>query len=84
MALHIKNAKKELNFSEFASYSPQKAAKKFDEIRKEMESKHMPLKSYLLMHDEAKLADQDYKDIAEWAKKMHEEIIAKIDSAKSK
>ncbi len=84
MALHIRNAKKELNFSEFATYPPEKAAKKFDEIREQLEKRNMPLRSYLLMHNEAKLSDEDYKNIIGWAKKMHDEITAKIDSVNRK
>jgi len=82
MALHIRNAKQELNFSEFASYSPQRAAKKFKEIQQQMEQKRMPLHSYLWMHDEAKMTDQDYKDMVEWSKNMQAVVQAKIDSAK--
>lgn len=74
MSLHIRNAKKELNFSEFATYSPKKAEKKFHEIQEMMEKKAMPLKSYLLMHDDAKLSNSDYQDVAEWAKKMQNEM----------
>lgn len=81
MALHIHNAKKELNFSEFATYTPQRALKKFKEIQQQMEQKHMPLKSYLWMHDEAKMTDQDYKDMTEWAKNMQATVQAKIDSS---
>lgn len=77
MALHIRNAKKELNFSEFAAYPPEKAEKKFHEIQEVMEKKIMPLKSYLIMHDEAKLSDEEYKAVADWAKKMQEEVFAK-------
>ncbi len=80
MALHIHNAKKELNFSEFATYSPKKAAKKFDEIREQMEKKKMPIKSYRLMHSDVKLSDEEYKELAAWAKKMHTEVAAKADS----
>ena len=74
MNLHIRNAKEELNFSEFKTYSPEKAEKKFHEIQEMMEKKAMPLKSYLIMHDEAKLSIEDYQDVAEWAKKMQAEI----------
>lgn len=81
MNLHIDNAKKELNFSEFASYSPKRALKKFKEIQQQMEQKHMPLKSYLWMHDEAKMTDQDYMDMAKWAKDMQAVVQARIDSA---
>lgn len=84
MARHIHNAKKELNFSEFATYSPEKAAKKFDEIREQMAEKKMPIKSYLLMHDEVKLNDEEYKEIADWAQKMRSELVSKTNSVQPK
>lgn len=79
---HIVEAKKELNFSEFATYTPKRAAKKFKEIAKEMEEKTMPLPSYTLMHKHARLSDSDTKDVIAWAKKMHDNVAAKLDSTK--
>lgn len=80
MDWHIREGKKELNFSEFAAYAPDKAARKYKEIEEMMEKKAMPLKSYLLVHDEAKLSDDEYRDIAVWAKKMQEEVSAKANA----
>lgn len=77
MAMHIRNAKKELNFSEFATYSPERRLKKFKEIEEEMEKKSMPLKSYTLTHKEARFSDEDYHDVAEWAKNMQKELSQK-------
>lgn len=82
MAHHINDAKRHLNFSEFAAYSPEKAAKKFKEIYKVMDKKSMPLKSYLLQHKEAHLTDEQYKRVAAWAQKMHQQVLASMDSAK--
>jgi hypothetical protein len=82
MARHIKKAKRHLNFSEFATYTPEKAAKKFHEIYKVMDEKTMPLKSYLLQHKEARLTDEQYKRVADWAQKMHRQALADTDSAR--
>lgn len=81
---HIQTAKRHVNFSEFAAYSPKEAAEKFFDIHKEMENKDMPLKSYLRMHHDAKLTDQQYKQVADWAQKMYEQLKAQIDSADTK
>lgn len=78
---HIKTAKRHVNFSEFAAYSPKVAAKKFYELHKVMENKSMPLPSYLWMHDDAKLTDEQYRKIADWAQKMYEQTEAKTDSS---
>jgi len=77
MNLHIKEAKENVNFSEFADYTPKQAAHKFNEIQEQMDKKKMPLKSYLLMHGKAKMTDQDYKNVADWARQMQDSIIAK-------
>ena len=77
MNLHIKQAQKHVNFSEFANYTPEQAAHKFKEIREQMEKRDMPLHSYLWMHDEAKMTEQEYKDVAEWAQRMEKEVLMK-------
>ncbi|MBS1949948.1 MAG: heme-binding domain-containing protein [Bacteroidetes bacterium] len=84
MARHVNQAKAKLNFSEFASYSPEEAAKKFNDIQDVMEEKAMPIKPYLLMHDEARLTDDEYKGLAEWATHLHDKIMAKQDSMQKK
>lgn len=74
MAHHITDAKRHLNFSEFASYTPDQARKKFHEINKVMTKRSMPLKSYLLMHEEAHLTPEQYKNVADWALKMQQRL----------
>ncbi|MBX2932544.1 MAG: heme-binding domain-containing protein [Chitinophagaceae bacterium] len=73
---HIVEAKKELNFSEFANYSAKRKAKKFKEIAEEMEEKTMPLPSYTLMHKHARLSDAAIKDMIDWARKMYVQVKA--------
>lgn len=84
MAYHIKTAHKHVNFSEFATYSPKKAAKAFHEIYEVADEHTMPIPSYLLMHDKAHLTDEQYKRLADWAQKMHQKVQAEVDSVKSR
>lgn len=74
MSLHIQRAKKEVNFSEFANLSPEEAIEAFKKIEEVMEDRSMPLKSYLWQHDEAKLSEEQYQDLAQWARDMQQEI----------
>jgi len=67
LAYHIKGAKEELNFSEFATYDAKKADKKFGEIIDEVKEKEMPLKSYTLTHRDARLTDPQREAIISWA-----------------
>jgi hypothetical protein len=68
VADHIKDGKNELNFTEFATYSPKKQRHKLEEIRETVEAGAMPLKSYLIMHGDAKLTDAQKSRIAEWTR----------------
>lgn len=76
---HIDDAKSGLNFSEFATYSPEVAAEKFHHIHLAMKYRAMPLKYYTKMHEKAQLSDEQYDGIAKWAKKMHTELVDKYD-----
>jgi len=80
---HIQDGKRALNFSEFATYPPDTAAVKFKNLHLVMKKHTMPLKSYLWLHDEAKLTDEQYLHIAEWAKKAQKKIEAEIDATRA-
>ncbi len=67
---HIKKGKAELNFSEFGSYSGRKQKSKFKSILSQVKDGEMPLSSYRLMHRNAKLSENDKKDLEEWINKM--------------
>jgi hypothetical protein len=71
---HVTEGKAELNFSEFATYSTKRAVRKLRSTADEVRERHMPLKSYLLAHSEAKLADADVVTIANWAEDLADEI----------
>ena len=63
---HITDAKKDLNFSTFASYNIRKQYKSFDNINKEVKNGDMPLSSYTLLHRDAMLNDTQKLAIANW------------------
>ncbi|HEY0372150.1 MAG TPA: heme-binding domain-containing protein, partial [Thermoanaerobaculia bacterium] len=56
---HITEGRRELNFSEFATYKLRRKGRKLEEICEEVKEGEMPLKSYLPMHPSAKLSDAD-------------------------
>ncbi|MDD3592000.1 MAG: heme-binding domain-containing protein [Sulfurovum sp.] len=64
--MHVKEGREHMNFSIWASYDDEKKLKYFEKIPKAIKSK-MPLPSYLIMHKEAKLSDDDRKLLTEWA-----------------
>jgi Haem-binding domain len=76
LADHIKDGKKELNFSEFASYRIGKQYRKLEEINKEVKENEMPLDSYLWIHKNAKLSDQQKLTLANWVTAVRDTIKA--------
>lgn len=66
MASHIKEGKDELDFSEFATYNSKRANHKLEEISEEIAEGHMPIESYLWLHPEAKVSDDELKAINGW------------------
>lgn len=74
LADHVKEGKSELNFSEFATYKPKKADHKLEEVIEMIQEGEMPLKSYTLIHDNAKLSDGQKKAIITWAEGLRSQI----------
>jgi hypothetical protein len=71
---HIKEAKAELNFNEFGSYSERRQKSKFKSILSQVKDGEMPLASYTLMHREAKLSKNEKKALEDWINKMLESL----------
>jgi len=65
----INEAKRELNFSEFGTYSREKAKHKFEDIAEEVHDHEMPLESYLWLHPQAKLTPLQADQIIIWAER---------------
>ena len=76
---HIDEGKTELNFSEFASYSPKKQHHKLEEVIESVKEGHMPIKSYTWIHKNAILTDSEKLTVSEWADNLRKEIRTKHD-----
>jgi hypothetical protein len=79
---HIDEGKRELNFDEFASYSPRRQYHKLEEAEKMISNGEMPMKSYIWMHKEAALSESQKQTFIDWSKSIRKEMEAKypIDS----
>jgi hypothetical protein len=64
---HVEEGKKELNFNEFASYRPRRQYHKLEEIIEQVKEGEMPLKSYTLIHQNAKLNESQREELSSWA-----------------
>ena len=71
---HIADGKHELNFDEFASYPPRKQYRKFKAIENEIQKGDMPLESYLLIHRDAKLSEDQKNILAAWCEAMRDSM----------
>ena len=73
---HVKDGKKDLNFSEFAGYSIRRQYKKFEQINDLVKKDEMPIDSYLWIHKYAKLNEQQKLTLANWVQSVRDTIKA--------
>jgi hypothetical protein len=64
---HVVEGRQALNFSTWERYSPERAARKLEEVVEMVEEERMPQPSYLRMHPEAVLSPEEAAEIIEWA-----------------
>ena len=74
MAYHIKQAKNQLNFSEFGSYSQRRQVSKLDGIANSIKDDIMPLKSYKIMHKSAQLSADEKSLLINWAQQSIDKL----------
>lgn len=67
LAQHVKEGKENLNFSEWTNYNKDQQAHILKDIKEVLNDHEMPLKSYLLIHKEAKLTENQYQILYDWA-----------------
>ncbi|KVV16288.1 heme-binding domain-containing protein [Flavobacterium sp. TAB 87] len=67
---HIGEGKAELNFSEWDAYSERRKKSKLKSIVSQIEDNEMPLSSYTILHQDAKLSPQQKTELIEWMNKM--------------
>jgi len=72
---HIKDAKGDLNFSQFGTYDKTKQIKKLQKTVKLVNKGRMPLDSYLWIHKDAKLSPEQMKAIEDWANQTIAQIL---------
>ncbi len=74
LANHIEDGRKQLNFSIWNTDETRRKDKKLDEICEQIETKEMPLPSYLWIHWDAKLSDEEVKTLCDWSKQEREKL----------
>lgn len=64
---HVNEGKREVNFSQFNAYRVKRKMRKFKEIAEQIKEDEMPLNSYLWIHGNAKMSEEQKKVILDWA-----------------
>ena len=72
---HIDEGRHELNLSVWNTYEPRRKKRKLDEICEQIEAREMPLPSYLWIHGDAKMSDEDIKTLCDWTKTASAQIV---------
>lgn len=67
LAQHVKEGKEHLNFSEWTAYNKDQQEHIIKDIKEVLNDREMPLKSYLLIHKDAKLTENQYQILYDWA-----------------
>ena len=65
---HVSEGRSAVNFSTWEQNSPERAARKLEEVVEMVEDGAMPLPSYSRMHPEAVLSPEEAAKIIEWAR----------------
>ena len=66
MDRHVAAGKEELNFDEFATYSPRRQRSRLRAIGESLDEGSMPVASYTLMHRNAMLSKEDTQLLKYW------------------
>jgi Haem-binding domain len=66
LAHHIEEGRAELNLSSWKTSAPARQRRKLGEICEQVQTKEMPLPSYLWIHWDAKMSDVDIKTLCDW------------------
>jgi hypothetical protein len=70
---HINDGRKILNFSEFGKYDAEKQKDLFDRIEDSVVIR-MPLASYVWLHNDASLSQEDKAKLKEWSRSEYKAI----------
>lgn len=74
MVEHVEDGRRELNFSIWNTYDTKRKTRKLEEICEQVETGAMPLPSYLWLHWDARLSDDQIKILCDWTAKEIERL----------
>ena len=68
LAQHVNEGKEHLNFSEWAAYNNNQKSHIINDLKEVLEDHEMPLKSYLIIHKDAEMTQNNYEALLNWVK----------------
>ena len=74
LAGHVEDAKDEINLSELGGAGEKRQASKTDAMMDDITDRVMPLKSYTLIHRDAKLSDAQIKLLTDWLQSVRDKL----------
>jgi hypothetical protein len=72
---HIDEGRREVNFSVWKTYEPRRQRRKLSEICEQVQQRSMPLPSYLWIHRDAQMSDEEIKTLCDWTEAESAKII---------
>jgi hypothetical protein len=72
---HIDEGRRELNLSVWKTYEPRRQRKKLSEICEQVRAREMPLPSYLWIHWDSKMSDEDIQTLCEWTEQESAKVV---------
>lgn len=67
IAEHVEHGRGDLNFSQWPTFDFVEQGIALEDIEQQIRRGEMPLSSYLILHPEARLSDEDRKRLLDWA-----------------
>lgn len=74
IASDVRDGRRHVNFSDWASYPPEKELRKLGQICEELEDSEMPLKQYTWIHKGTRLTDAQRDTVCSWTKAQQARI----------
>lgn len=74
LAHDVEEGRKHLNFSTWGNYKESRKVEKLSQMAGEVTDGKMPMPIYVLMHSEAKLTEQEKKDLVNWCEDEADKI----------
>lgn len=72
---HVSEGRRELNMSEWGQYEGHRKGRRLKEICEQVRKGKMPIASYLILHQDAKLSEQERGRICEWGEAIRDQLV---------